>query len=93
MLWRSSPALMGAVTQDSLYSSPEVSTSDHKPVCSAFSMVVEGKEDRQNTDSRFSDCPDIWISDLSGECCVLCAAAAWSAWTAGSSATELCGRA
>jgi len=70
ILWRSNPALQGNVSQQSLGSSPQVSTSDHKPVWSTFHIKAHHFDPAQiNSDMMYADraeCPDIVLTDVSG---------------------------
>ena len=57
ILWHSTPSLLneqGAVTQLELFSPLEVSTSDHKPVCSTFKVTLRPQVKRLRKSTAFS---------------------------------------
>ena len=66
ILWRSDPSLQGNVSQLSLGSSPQVSTSDHKPVWSTFHIKTHHFDPEEIYADR-AECPDIVLTGVSGQ--------------------------
>jgi len=64
VLWRSMPALKDDVQQLSLMPCLDVLTSDHKPVCSTFTVKTNASVPPVAEKERESTCPVIVISDL-----------------------------
>jgi len=62
VLWRSMPAVKDNVTQHSLLPCVDAITSDHKPVCSTFTVKTDSVIMAESKDA----CPQIIISDLKG---------------------------
>lgn len=74
ILWKSSPSLEVDVRQTGLSSSPQVSSSDHKPVWSTFSVKTHDASFASlppfTEDS--TDFPDIVLADVSGSGLLAC---------------------